>query len=240
MLKFVSRSLLAVCLASLSSFALADMAHSTLAKRLAQSAPELNSNVLSLALTAMDCAVRNGEPSSNRLAVIDYSLPSSKERLWVFDLKKQKLMHKELVAHGKNSGEKMASQFSNRLGSLQTSIGLFRTRDTYYGSNGYSLRLEGLEAGVNDRAMERAIVMHGAPYVSQAFSRQHGRIGRSWGCPAVRAGVARTLIDNLKGGQFLFSYYPDQRWLHTSLYLNCREQLASVSTSLTGSPVRKR
>lgn len=216
------------------------MAHTTLAKRLAQSAPELNSNVLSLALTAMDCAVRNGESSSNRLAVIDYSLPSSKERLWVFDLKKQKLMHKELVAHGKNSGEKMANHFSNRLGSLQTSIGLFRTRDTYYGSNGYSLRLEGLEAGVNDRAMERAIVMHGAPYVSQAFSRQHGRIGRSWGCPAVRAGVARTLIDNLKGGQFLFSYYPDQRWLHTSLYLNCREQLASVSTSLTGSPVRKR
>jgi hypothetical protein len=98
---------------------------------------------------------------------------------------------------------------------------LFRTLDTYNGNNGYSLRMDGLEAGFNDKALERAIVMHGAPYVNENLSRTQGRIGRSWGCPAVNSGIARRMIDTLKGGQFIFSYYPDQRWLASSPYLHC-------------------
>ncbi len=91
----------------------------------------------------------------------------------------------------------------------------------YSGHNGYSLRMQGLEPGFNDHAMERAIVIHGAPYVSADMARQHGRIGRSWGCPAVRTAVAHKLIDTLKDGQLVFSYYPDQHWLGASAYLNC-------------------
>ncbi len=189
--------------------------------RLLRSAPDLDRSVLRLALTARSCAERYGESPSTRLTVIDYSLPSTRKRLWVFDLARGRLLHQELVAHGKNTGENHARHFSNRPGSLQTSIGLFRTADTYRGSNGYSLRLEGLEPGFNDKAMERAIVMHGAPYVDPRLSRTQGRIGRSWGCPAVRTGIARQLIDTIKGGHFVFSYYPDQQWLKTSQFLNC-------------------
>jgi len=164
--------------------------------------------------------------SPARLAVIDYSRPSTMPRLWVFDVAKRRLLNQELVAHGKNTGENYAQHFSNRVGSLQSSLGLFRTREAYNGSNGYSLRMDGMESGINDRAFERAIVIHGAPYVNTGFAQQHGRIGRSWGCPAVRAGVAREIIDTLKDGQFVFAYYPDQQWLAKSSYLNCASEPA--------------
>ena len=117
-------------------------------------------------------------------------------------------------------GDNFATRFSNLEGSHQTSLGLFRTADTYVGSNGYSLRLDGLEAGVNDRARERAIVMHGAPYVSDANIRALGRLGRSHGCPALRPAVARRLIDTIKDGSLVFAYYPDQQWLNGSRFLN--------------------
>jgi hypothetical protein len=97
--------------------------------------------------------------------------------------------------------------------SHQSSLGLFRTEDTYVGKNGYSLRLRGLDAGFNDRAYERAIVMHGAPYVSDAFARTQGRLGRSWGCPALREGIAHEVIDTVKGNGLVFAYYPDPAWL---------------------------
>ena len=141
--------------------------------------------------------------------------------MWVFDLQRRALLHQELVAHGRNSGDNYAQHFSNSLGSLQSSIGLFRTLDTYNGSNGYSLRMEGLDTGFNDLALERAIVMHGAPYVNTSLSKSQNRIGRSWGCPAVRMGIAHKIIDALKGGQFVFSYYPDNKWLTSSRYLHC-------------------
>lgn len=185
-------------------------------------APQIDRRVLELAVNAMQCATANGMSQSQRLAVIDYSLPSTEPRLWVFDLRQRKLLYRELVAHGRNTGENYARDFSNVVGSLKSSIGLFRTLDTYQGSNGYSLRMEGLDAGFNDKALERAIVMHGAPYVNENLARKQGRVGRSWGCPAVRAGVARRMIDALKGGQFVFSYYPDPRWLASSRYLSCK------------------
>lgn len=195
--------------------------------KLGKAAPNLNPVVLQLAVNAMQCAIDNGLSPASKLSVIDYSLASTQARLWVFDLQTGRLLFNELVAHGKNSGDNYAKSFSNQLGSLQSSLGLFVTKDTYDGSNGYSLRMEGLDQGFNDKAMERAIVFHGAPYVNPEHIEKFGRIGRSWGCPAVNAGVAKKVIDTIKGEQFLFSYYPDKRWLSSSKLLNCANALAS-------------
>ena len=155
------------------------------------------------------------------LTVIDYSKPSTSKRLWVYDLDKKALLFEDLVAHGSGSGGNFATSFSNLEDSHQTSLGLFVTGQPYTGQNGYSLRLDGLDAGFNDRARERAIVIHGAPYVDEDLARAQGRLGRSWGCPAVRAGIARELIDTVRGGGLLFAYYPDAEWLATSRFLNC-------------------
>jgi L,D-transpeptidase catalytic domain len=180
----------------------------------------VSADVLELALTAMSCAAASGaiEPPPT-LTLIDYSRPSIEPRLWVFDLASGKLLFKELVAHGRNTGENFATQFSNEMDSRQTSLGLFVTDEPYVGSNGYSLRLDGLDAGFNDRARERAIVMHGAPYVDAQLAAAQGRIGRSWGCPALRTAIASKVIDRIRGGGVIFSYYPDKDWLETSRFL---------------------
>ena len=192
----------------------------TLASQLLAQAPGLKADVLRMALKATGCAAEKGlVKRKNLLTVIDYSIPSTQPRLFVFDLSAKKILFRELVAHGKNSGGNVASFFSNSPGSLATSIGLFVTAETYIGSNGYSLRLKGLEEGVNDRAWDRAIVMHGAPYVSRAAVRALGRLGRSWGCPAVRKEVARKMIDTLRGGSPIFAYYPDRNWLEQSSFV---------------------
>jgi hypothetical protein len=170
----------------------------------------------------MQCAVNYGAKAADRLAVIDFSLPSTERRLWVFDLKRRTLLLRELVAHGQGSGENFATRFSNIEGSHQSSIGLFRTSETYHGQHGYSLRMDGLEPGVNDAARERAIVIHGAAYVDPVTARRQGRLGRSFGCPALRPSVARKMIDTLKDGQLLFAYYPDRAWLDRSRFLRCR------------------
>jgi hypothetical protein len=176
--------------------------------------------VLSLALSAASCAAQAVDVKRpSLLTIIDYSLPSTQTRLWVLDLATGRRLHEELVAHGRGTGDDRASRFSNEPGSHQSSLGLFLTGEVYTGSNGYSLRLDGLEPGVNDRARERAIVMHGAPYVSGAVVRAMGRLGRSWGCPALRTGVAREVIDLIKDGSLVFVYYPDDRWQQTSRFL---------------------
>jgi hypothetical protein len=193
---------------------------STQLERLAVLAPTLDRDVLRLALEAREQVARRGEaPRDHLLTVIDYSLASTAKRLWVFDLRAEEILFHELVAHGKNTGDNYARNFSNRDGSLQTSLGTFVTADTYYGGNGYSLRLKGLDRGYNDNAMSRYIVMHGAPYVSEAFARQQGRIGRSWGCPALSQDAAPKVIDTIKGGSVIFSYYPDDTFLASSSYL---------------------
>jgi hypothetical protein len=189
---------------------------------LSRSAPALDRQVLGHAVAAMQCAVNNGQQPASRLAVIDFSLPSTERRLWIFDLQEQRLLLEDLVAHGQKSGDNHATRFSNLLGSHQSSIGLFRTAESYSGKHGYSLRMDGLEPGVNDLARERAIVIHGADYVDPSWIARHGRIGRSQGCPAVRPEIARTVVDSLKGGQFMFSWYPDQGWLQSSTLLNCQ------------------
>jgi hypothetical protein len=201
-----------------------------LADKLVAAAPAANPKVLTLAARAAECARKQGVLDSLRhLAVIDYSLPSTQARLWVFDVEHGRLMFQELVAHGRNTGEARSERFSNSEGSHMSSIGLFKTLQPYYGSNGYSLRLSGLDPGFNDNALARAIVMHGAPYVSTAIAERLGRLGRSWGCPAVRPEVARTVIDTLKGGALLFAYYPDSKWLAESPYFQCDKPPANRS-----------
>jgi hypothetical protein len=190
---------------------------SAMAASVAGLAPQVNPEVVAIALSAMHCAQAEGIGlDAHRLALIDYSRPSTEPRLWVFDLANNRLLYQEVVAHGQGSGENLAKVFSNASGSHASSLGLFLTRDTYLGRNGYSLRMEGLEPGVNDAAMQRAIVMHGANYVDSSSAAMQGRLGRSWGCPAVREAVARGMIDVLKDGQFVFAYYPDSAWLSST------------------------
>jgi hypothetical protein len=180
----------------------------------------IDGNVFELALRATECAVRSGAiDAPSTLTVIDYSRPSTAKRMWVFDLQSRELLYEELVAHGQGSGENLATRFSNEPETHTSSLGLFVTQESYVGKNGYSLRLDGLDEGFNDRARERAIVMHGAPYVSDDFVKTQGRLGRSWGCPALREGIAREVIDRVRGNGLVFAYYPDEKWLSSSKYL---------------------
>lgn len=142
------------------------------------------------------------------ITIIDFSLPSDKKRLWVIDLIHQKVMFNCLVAHGRNSGESMARYFSNNPGSYASSPGFYITGETYSGKHGLSLVLDGIEKGINDKARERAIVMHGADYVSSDFIRKNGRLGRSLGCPAVPEELKDGIIQAIKGGSCLFIYAP--------------------------------
>lgn len=191
-------------------------------EKLAAAAPAADPEVVKLAVQARDCAVAAGVEAPRRMGVIDYSLPSTQPRLWVFELDPVRLLYAEHVAHGRGSGGNRATLFSNVDGSLQSSLGLFTAEETYVGANGYSLRLDGLEPGINDRARERLLVMHGADYVDPEQALRQGRLGRSLGCPAVRPEVARGVIDSLRGGQFLFAYYPDRTWLSGSKVLACK------------------
>lgn len=196
-----------------------------LTRTLQRLAPDADPQVIELAVRATSCASAKGLPAAEHLAIIDYSLPSTRKRLWVFDLEQRRLLYHELVAHGMRSGKNYAVSFSNRRGSHESSLGLYLTLNAYNGANGYSLRLQGLEPGFNSHAYARAIVIHGADYVSRDFIEDTGRLGRSWGCPAVREAIARPLIDALKGGResgnYLFVYYPNAHWLNTSRFLHC-------------------
>lgn len=173
----------------------------------AHGVPGLSPQALTMALDAVASARDHGVSGrDDLLTVIDYSLPSTAPRLWVLDLAQGRVLFNELVAHGSGSGDNYATRFSNALESRQTSLGLFLTGGTYEGGNGYSLKLRGLDRGVNDRAEERHIVMHGAWYVSAEQARNQGRLGRSWGCPALSENVAPAVIDAIKGGSFVFAY----------------------------------
>jgi hypothetical protein len=171
---------------------------------------DINPKVFALALEAATSAVERGEAADpGTLTVIDYSRPSTEKRMWVYDLRTHALLFDELVSHGRGSGKTNATAFSNDLSSNMTSLGLFRTGETYVGHNGYSLRLDGLDPGVNDHARARAIVVHGAPYVNAATAKANGYLGRSLGCPAVRPEIARALIDTIKNGSLIFAYGAD-------------------------------
>lgn len=173
----------------------------------AASLGDIDPEVFATAMAAAAEAVEHGEATAPAtLTVIDYTRPSTRKRMWVYDLRSHALLFDEWVAHGRGSGKTMATAFSNSPASNMSSLGLFRTAEVYEGHNGYSLRLDGLQRGVNDRARERAIVIHGAPYVNPATARAQGYLGRSLGCPAVRPEIAHQLIDVVKGGSLLFAY----------------------------------
>jgi L,D-transpeptidase catalytic domain len=180
----------------------------------------IDRSVFALALESAQRAVARGEAEPSTLTVIDFSRPSTERRLWVIDLRSRELLFEEHVSHGRNSGHNVPTSFSNEEGSYKSSLGLFRAAEGYYGKHGYSLRLDGLEKGFNDRARERAIVVHGADYVNPAIAKKQGRLGRSLGCPALRPAITRELIDAVKEGGLLFAYYPDPTWLNASAYLN--------------------
>ena len=185
----------------------------------------LRPEVLELALEAYEQAVEGGFVRRPVLTIIDYEVPSYYQRLWVIDMKVGRVTHQEWVAHGmgkpRGSGGTMeeALSFSNEKGTLKSSLGLFITAETYYGRHGYSLKLDGLEEGVNDKARERLIVLHGAHYVSEGRAEDR-LIGRSWGCPAVRPGISKVLIDAIKEGSVLWIYYPHDEWLGESEFLD--------------------
>ena len=180
----------------------------------------VDGDVFSLALASAEKAVQRGDAQPSTLTVIDFSRPSTTPRLWVYDLRTRKLLFAEYVAHGRNSGFDVPTKFSNEAESNMSSLGLYRAAESYVGKHGYSLRLDGLEPGFNDRARARAIVVHGADYVNAKTAKAQGRLGRSLGCPAIRPEIARKLIDAVKDGGLLFAYYPDPSWLQASTYLN--------------------
>jgi len=181
----------------------------------------IDPKVFDLAAGATDCAVRSRAVTNPAtMTVIDYSKPSTTPRLWVYDLNNRSLLFQELVAHGSGSGDNTPTRFSNEPDTHASSIGLFVTQSTFVGKEGLALRLIGLDAGFNDHALERGIVMHAAWYVSEAIAAAQGRLGKSWGCPALRPAIARQVIDRIKNGTVVFAYYPDQKWLSTSKYLN--------------------
>jgi len=146
------------------------------------------------------------------LTIIDYTKASHRKRMFVIDIEKEKLLYHTLVAHGKNSGVHYAKDFSNKNRSLKSSPGFYKTAETYAGKHGYSLRLDGLEEGINDMARDRLIVIHGADYVSQDFIDKHGRIGRSWGCPALPLPLTKEVITLIKEGSCLYIHTDDEAY----------------------------
>ncbi|MET6997557.1 murein L,D-transpeptidase catalytic domain family protein [Chitinophaga defluvii] len=193
-----------------------------LEKRSAQDLPALYEKLaldsLGLSPAAFDYAVQgyNHLLLSGRikrediLSIIDFSLPSSKKRLFVIDLRQGKLLFNTLVSHGRNSGRETATTFSNEPDSYKSSLGFYITAETYRGEHGYSLRLQGEEKGINDNAMSRGIVMHSADYVNERFARSQGYIGRSLGCPAIPQVLHRKIIESIRNGTCLFLYSPDK------------------------------
>lgn len=179
----------------------------------------INPAALHTSLVAYSNALRMGLDHKPYLTIIDFSKPSTQKRLWVINLKTNQTLFNTFVSHGKNSGGVDATSFSNRPGSLKSSIGVYVTADTYFGKNGYSLRLRGLDRGFNDNAFDRDIVMHGAKYVNTGSMGGYGSVGRSWGCPAVNPALAKPIIDTIKGDSVIVAYYPDHSWLTHSQFL---------------------
>jgi hypothetical protein len=154
----------------------------------------------------------NRDVKTGLITIIDFSQPSNKERLFVIDINNRKLLFTSLVAHGRNSGLVYARSFSNKPETYKSSLGFYKTLNTYEGENGFSLRLEGLEKNINDKVYERSIVMHGADYVSKEIAKAKGYIGRSYGCPAIPHDIACDIIKTIQNGSLLFIYHPSKKY----------------------------
>lgn len=161
-----------------------------------------------------------GKVKKDILTVVDFSLPSTEKRLWVIDLSASKVLFNDYVAHGRNTGNNLAEAFSNVPNSYASSIGFYMTAETYHGKHGLSLRLDGMDKGFNDNARSRAIVLHGADYVSNDFIEKYGRLGRSYGCPSVSMDIYEDVIGTISEGSLLFIYSPDEKFVNKSTVLN--------------------
>ncbi|MEY3433597.1 MAG: hypothetical protein RL131_1533 [Bacteroidota bacterium] len=181
----------------------------------------LSEEVFQLACTGFQKLSAEGRLSNDSiLTIIDFSKSSREKRMFVIDLKSEKMLFNNVVAHGKNTGLEYAKYFSNTPSSHQSSLGFYITDKPYQGSNGYSLALEGIEPGFNDKARERAIVIHGAPYANEKIIQQKGYLGRSFGCPALPVSINKKIIDQIKEGNCMFVYYPNSTYLKKSKLLN--------------------
>lgn len=181
----------------------------------------LSKTVFTYAINGFNYLVEQGKVAKdNIISIVDFSQPSSKKRLFVIDLNNFRVLYNTYVAHGVNSGKEYANQFSNIPESNKSSLGFYETKNTYQGGNGYSLRLEGLERGINDNAEKRDIVIHGAGYVDEALIRSQGYIGRSWGCPALPEKLHKSIIDKIKNGSCLFIYSENNAYLKKSKIIN--------------------
>ncbi|UII27235.1 murein L,D-transpeptidase catalytic domain family protein [Fulvivirga maritima] len=175
---------------------------------------------------------QNKLSESGLLTLIDFRMSSNKKRLWIIDLKTHEVLYHTLVAHGRNSGNEFAKKFSNVPNSNTSSLGFYVTGETYSGKHGLSLRLDGVEAGFNNNARDRAIVMHGANYVDKSFTKNYGRLGRSFGCPSIPMGLREEIIPLIAEKSCLFIYYPDNEYLQNSNLINeevAYEAIHSVS-----------
>ena len=178
-------------------------------------------DVLKLALKGFDKMSRKGVLSGDSIiSIVDFTRSSRERRFVVIDLRSMSVLYNTVVAHGKNTGREFARNFSNRRSSNKSSLGFYVTREPYMGSNGYSLKLEGIDRGFNDNALNRAIVMHPADYANESAIARKGYLGRSWGCPALPEKESRGVIDRIKNGNMLFIYYPDKKYLSRSQVLN--------------------
>lgn len=179
----------------------------------------ISAEVWTHALAAHKEATTAGKTTNLTLTIIDYSKPATEKRLWVVDVISREVLETELVAHGEGSGELVPTRFSNKDGTHQSSLGTFITGSTYDGVRGHSLRLHGLESGINDKAYSRGLVIHGTPNVSEAHARK-GIMGRTEGCPAVSSTSAARLIGLIANGSVVFAWYPDRDFLERSAFLD--------------------
>lgn len=198
-------------------------------RMLHQDAPTLNPLVINKVLQTLKCATQYNVDHNNIVTIIDYSLPSNEKRLWVFDLKEKKLLFNTYVSHGIKSGSLISNYFSNKFNSKASSIGIYKTQESYYGRDGLSLRLDGLDRSFNDNASGRSVVMHSGWYVEESFIKKYGRPGRSWGCPALPLENSKAIINTIKDKSLLVIYYPSDNWFAKSKFLNCDK----LSTSQT-------
>lgn len=182
----------------------------------------LSTEAFQLALKGFEKLKKEGKLlNQNLLTIIDFSQSSNKKRMYVIDLYKKALLFNTYVAHGKNTGEEFAEKFSNIPGTFQSSLGFYLTENMAIGSKvGLSLILKGLEAGINDKAREREIIMHGADYATENFIQKHGRLGRSYGCPSLPPDLVKPVAETIKNGSLLFIYSPDDNYIHQSPVLN--------------------
>ncbi len=181
----------------------------------------LSLQTFEIAMKGFNHLIQTGQLVNDHIiSIADFSQPSSKKRLFVIDLEKAEVVYNTYVAHGVNSGGVMAKNFSNQPESLKSSPGFYETLGTYMGGHGYSLRLQGLERGINDNANSRAIVIHGAAYVNEGLIKSQGFIGRSWGCPALPEQLCKPIINKIKGGTCLFIYSPDKSYINSSKIIN--------------------